>query len=132
MIPTHRVPTHPGRILLEEFLVPMAISQTQLAAHLRVPMQRLNELINGKRGVTPDTAWLLAAAFSTSPDFWMNLQAQHDLAKHRPTRALAGIRARSGARPHATARRTAARPGVRAPAKHPRVARRLAAARRAG
>jgi len=52
----------------------------------------ISELVNGKRGITPETAWLLAAAFKTSPDFWMNLQMQHDLAKNRPTSMLAAIR----------------------------------------
>lgn len=84
MIPKNRVPTHPGEILLEEFLQPREIAQTALAAHLRVPVQRINELINGKRGITPETAWMLAGALDTSPEFWMNLQAQFDLAKHRP------------------------------------------------
>ena len=94
MLPKHRIPTHPGLILLEEFLEPMEIAQTELAAHLKVPVQRVNELINGKRGVTPETAWLLAAAFGTTPDFWMSLQTQHDLAKNRPTSMLAQIRAK--------------------------------------
>jgi len=58
-------------------------------------VQRINELVNGKRGVTPETAWLLAAAFKTSPDFWMNLQAQHDLARNRPTNMLQAIRSLS-------------------------------------
>jgi antitoxin HigA-1 len=87
--------------------MPMEIPQTRLAAHLKVPVQRINELINGKRGVTPDTAWLLAAAFKTSPDFWMNLQTQHDLARNRPTSMLEAIRgpshdARRGRRPAAS------------------------------
>lgn len=69
----------------------MNIPQTRLAEHLKVPVQRINELVNGKRGVTPETAWFLAAAFKTTPDFWMNLQTQHDLAKNRPTKALAAI-----------------------------------------
>jgi len=92
MIPKKRIPTHPGQVLLEDFLIPMEIPQTQLADHLKVPLQRINELVNGKRGVTPETAWLLAAAFKTSPDFWMNLQAQHDLARNRPTSMLDAIR----------------------------------------
>ena len=58
MIPTHRIPTHPGEILLAEFLEPMGITQVALAAHVEVPTQRINELVRGKRGVTPDTAWL--------------------------------------------------------------------------
>jgi len=56
-------------------------------------MQQLSELANGTPGVTPETAWLLAAALKTSAEFWMNLQAQHDLAKHRPTSMVAAIRA---------------------------------------
>jgi addiction module HigA family antidote len=92
MIPKNRIPTHPGQILLEGFLRPMDISQTRLAEHLKIPVQRVNELINGKRGITSDTAWLLAGAFKTTPEFWMNLQAQHDLAKHRPTKIVQGIR----------------------------------------
>jgi len=84
MIPSHRTPTHPGEILLEEFLVPLGISQVQLAAHIGVPTQRVNELVRGKRGVTPDTAWLLSKAFSTSPEFWLNLQSIYDLSKTRP------------------------------------------------
>lgn len=83
-----RIPLHPGEVLLQEFLNPMELPQTVLAAHLRVPRQRINELINGKRGITPDTAWLLAGAFNTSPQFWMNLQAQHDLAKSRPKKRV--------------------------------------------
>lgn len=92
MIPKNRIPTHPGEILLEEFLAPREIAQTVLAAHLKVPVQRINELINGKRGITPETAWLLSKALDTSPEFWMSLQAQHDLAKHRPEEALGAIR----------------------------------------
>jgi addiction module HigA family antidote len=95
MIPKKRIPTHPGQILLEEFLTPMDIPQTRLAEHLKIPVQRINELVNGKRGITPETAWLLAAAFKTSPDFWMNLQTQHDLAKNRPTNAIEAILQRS-------------------------------------
>ncbi len=92
MIPENRVPTHPGEILLEEFLVPLGLTQVALAAHLRVPVQRVNELVRGKRGVTPDTAWLLAQALNTTPEFWMNLQAAHDLARNRPARTVAPLR----------------------------------------
>jgi addiction module HigA family antidote len=70
----------------------MGLSQVALAKHLGVPVQRINELAKGKRGVTPETAWLLAAAFGTSPDFWLQLQAQHDLAKTRPKRTPARIK----------------------------------------
>jgi antitoxin HigA-1 len=93
VIPKNRIPTHPGEILLEEFLNPMKLPQTMLAAHLRVPVQRINELVKGKRGITPATAWLLAGAFKTSPQFWMNLQAQHDLAISRPDKKMTAITA---------------------------------------
>jgi len=79
MLPKNRTVTHPGEILLHEFLNPMGQTQKGLAMHLGVPIQRINELVRGKRGVTPDTAWLLSAAFGTSPEFWMNLQSYYDL-----------------------------------------------------
>jgi addiction module HigA family antidote len=79
MIPKNRPPTPPGEILLEEFLKPMEMTQTALAERMNVPLQRVNTLINGKRAVTADTALLLSEIFGTSPEFWMNLQAQCDL-----------------------------------------------------
>ena len=78
-IPTHRTPTHPGEMLLEEFLKPMGLTQQQLADGIHVPYQRVNELVNGKRGMTPSTALRLAKFFGTSPDFWMNLQMRWDI-----------------------------------------------------
>ena len=93
MLPKNRIPTHPGEILLEEFLKPLGVSQVALAQHLDIPVQRINELVRGKRGVTPETAWLLAGALGTTPEFWINLQTNHDLARNRPTnkiRQLAG------------------------------------------
>ena len=78
-IPTHRAPTHPGEILLEEFLTPMGLTQRELADGIRVPYQRVNELVNGRRGVTPQTALRLAKFFGTSPDLWMNFQLRWDL-----------------------------------------------------
>ncbi len=78
-VPTHRRPTHPGEILLEEFLQPMCITQRELADAIHVPYQRINEIINGHRGITPSTALRLAKFFGTSPDFWMNLQLRWDL-----------------------------------------------------
>lgn len=84
MLPKDRTPSHPGRILRDEFLIPKKITQTKLAKAIKVSVQRINELVNGKRGITPDTAWLLAGALNTSPQFWMNLQSQHDLWKARP------------------------------------------------
>ncbi len=85
MIPTHRTATHPGVILLKEFLEPMGLTQKALANHVGIPVQRVNEIIRGKRGISPDTAWLLSEAFNTSPEFWLNLQTTHDLSAHRPT-----------------------------------------------
>jgi len=79
MIPTNRQPTHPGEVLLQEFLVPMGIAQVKLAQDLNIPFQRVNTLINGKRGVTAETALLLADYLKTTPEFWMSLQASFDL-----------------------------------------------------
>ena len=84
MIPENRIPTHPGEILLEEFLKPLDLTQVALAKHLGIPTQRVNEIVRGKRGITPDTAWLLSQAFGTTPQFWLNLQMQHELALNRP------------------------------------------------
>ena len=84
MIPTFRVPSHPGEVLLEDFLQPLGITQVAFAAHIGVPVQRVNEVVRGKRGVSPESAWLFAQALGTSPEFWMNLQANHDLAASRP------------------------------------------------
>ena len=92
MIPKHRVPTHPGEVLLEEFLRPLAISQVRFARHLGIPLQRVNEIVRGKRGITPETAWLLAQALGTTPEFWVHLQTGRDLAASRPTRRLAAMR----------------------------------------
>jgi len=92
MQPSHRVPTHPGEILREEFLSPLGLTQVALASHLGIPLQRVNELIRGKRGVTPETAWLLSQAFGTTPEFWLNLQASYDLAVSRPSRRVQRLR----------------------------------------
>lgn len=78
-VPTHRPPTHPGEMLLEEFLNPMGITQKELADKIHVPYQRVNEIINGRRGITPSTALRLAKFFNMSADFWMNLQLRWDL-----------------------------------------------------
>ncbi len=80
-IPTHREPTHPGEMLLEEFLIPMGITQRELANEIHVPYQRINEIINKRRGVTPSTALRLAKFFGVSEDFWMNLQLRWDIYK---------------------------------------------------
>ena len=95
MIPENRIPTHPGVILRQEFLEPLGISQVAFAAHLGVPVQRINELIRGKRGVTPETAWLLSQALNTTPEFWINLQGAHDLAKSRPQKPVEKMAAAS-------------------------------------
>ncbi|BAJ65091.1 MULTISPECIES: HigA family addiction module antitoxin [Anaerolinea] len=72
-------PIHPGEILLEEFLKPLGISQNALARALRVPPDRINAIVQGKRSITADTALRLARAFGTTPQFWLNLQARYDL-----------------------------------------------------
>jgi addiction module HigA family antidote len=79
MIPKHRKPTHPGEILLQEFLEPMGVSQVELAHRMGVPVQRVNTLVNGKRDMTAETAILLSRALKTTPEFWMNLQDARDL-----------------------------------------------------
>ena len=78
-IPTNRPPTTPGEMLREEFLEPMGLTQQQLANDIGVSYQRVNELINNKRGITPSTALRLGKYFGTSPDFWLNLQRANDL-----------------------------------------------------
>ncbi len=88
MLPKNRIPTHPGEILKQEFLKPLGLTQVALAEHLGVPVQRINELVRSKRGVTPETAWLLAGAFGTTPEFWLTLQSNHDLVRARPTRPI--------------------------------------------
>jgi addiction module HigA family antidote len=92
MIPVKRIPTHPGEILEEEFLKPLGISQVAFAAHLGVPVQRINELVRGKRGITPETAWLLSQALNTTPEFWLNLQMTFDLVQNRPRREIQALR----------------------------------------
>ena len=93
MLPKHRISTHPGEILLEEFLKPMGITQSDFAKHIGVPFQRLNEITTGKRGISPETAWLFSQALGTTPELWTSLQAAHDLTKHRLTRRVRPIRA---------------------------------------
>ena len=85
-IPTHRAPTHPGEILLTEFLEPMGLTQVELADRIGVPFQRVNMIVKGKRAVTADTALRLSRLFDTSVDFWMNLQLACDVyaAAHAP------------------------------------------------
>ena len=78
-IPAHREPTHPGEILLEEFLIPMGITQRELSKAIHVPYQRVNEIVNKRRGISPSTSLRLAKFFGTSEDFWVNLQLKWDL-----------------------------------------------------
>lgn len=79
MLPKNRPPTHPGEILLEEFLGPRGMTEVALSEKLEIPIQRLSSIINGKRSVTPETAVLLGRFFGTTADFWMNLQTKYDL-----------------------------------------------------
>lgn len=72
-------PIHPGEVLLEEFLKPLELSQNRLALDIRVPARRINEIVQGKRRITPDTALRLARYFNTSPQFWLGLQMDYDL-----------------------------------------------------
>jgi addiction module HigA family antidote len=90
MTPKNRPPTPPGEILLEEFLKPLGMTQVALAEKMSVPIQRVNTLVNGKRGVTAETAILLADALGTTPEFWMNLQVAFDLWHARRAMKKAG------------------------------------------
>jgi antitoxin HigA-1 len=92
-------PVHPGEILLEEFLTPLAVSQYQLAKAVGVPARRINEIVHGQRRITADTALRLSRYFGTSERFWLNLQARYDLEieKDRLGGALDDIRPLSAA-----------------------------------
>ena len=92
MLPRIRIPTHPGEILREEYLKPLGITQVAFASHIGVPLQRINEIIRGRRGVTPETAWLLSQALGTTPELWLNLQRNHDLALKRPEKKIQRLR----------------------------------------
>ena len=86
-VPTHREPTHPGEMLLEEFLIPMGLTQRELAKEIHVPYQRINEIVNKRRGMTPSTALRLGKFFRVSEGFWMSLQLRWDLYKARQMEA---------------------------------------------
>lgn len=105
MLPHHRVSTHPGQILLKEFLEPLRLTQVKLAKAINIPVNRVNELIRGKRGITPETALLLAEYFNNSAEFWMNLQTAHDLTRVRAEQRKQPV-STSGSRPR-SARRSA-------------------------
>lgn len=93
-VPTDRQPTQPGEMLLHEFLQPLGLTQRDLATSIQVPYQRVNELVRGKRGMTPSTALRLSRFLGTSPDFWMNLQLRWDLyhAQQAEAEEIASIR----------------------------------------
>jgi antitoxin HigA-1 len=92
-VPTHRAPTHPGEMLLEEFLKPLGMTQQALAREIKVPYQRVNELVNQRRGITPGTALRLSRLFGTTPDYWLSLQLRWDLyfAQSKEAKILKGI-----------------------------------------
>jgi addiction module HigA family antidote len=102
VLPNFRIATHPGTILQEDFLEPAGLTQAELARALHIPLNRVNELIRGKRGVTPQSALLLADYFGNSAEFWMNLQTACDLSRARaemrkkPGRVAARAKGRTG------------------------------------
>ena len=79
MLPTHRPPTHPGEMLLKEFLEPLGVSQVEAARRMSIPFQRLNAIVRGRRGVSPDTALLFEALTQWDAEIWLTLQAKWDL-----------------------------------------------------
>jgi addiction module HigA family antidote len=78
-LPKHRRPTHPGEVFLEDFLAPLGITQKEAAERLHISYPRMNEIVRGRRAVTPDTALRLARFTGTEPEFWLNLQQRVDL-----------------------------------------------------
>lgn len=84
IILSNRTATHPSVILLKKFLEPLEITQKGLASHLNIPVQCINEIVRGKRSITPDTAQLFSEAFNTSLEFWLNLQSTYDRSAHKP------------------------------------------------
>lgn len=100
MLPTHRAPSHPGEVLAAEFLAPLGMTQQDLARGMGVPFQRVNLIVNEKRGITAETALLLARELETTPLFWLNLQVAWDLweAQHSSRLVRRAPTARRGAR----------------------------------
>ena len=86
-------PPHPGEVLLEEFLKPMGVSQNAFARHLKVPFRRINEIVNAKRAISPETAQLFAMALGTSVELWVGLQSQYDIARHPVKRTVPRLQA---------------------------------------
>jgi len=97
-IPRNRISTHPGEMLLKEFLVPLGLTQQELARGIKVSFQRVNQIVSGKRGITPSTALRLGKYFDMSPGFWLNLQMKCDLqsAEQSERDVLRTIHPRSG------------------------------------
>ena len=93
MLPENRIPTHPGEILLEEFLKPLGVPQSAFAKHIGVSIQTVHEIVRGKRGITPETAWLFSQSLGTTPEFWGNLQTAYDLVKNRPQKQVEALQA---------------------------------------
>jgi addiction module HigA family antidote len=91
-IPAHGPPTHPGKMLVEEFLKPLGMSQVELAERIGVSFPRVNELVHAKRGMTPDTALRLERLFGMEAQFWLNLQLAWDLYHAARSPAARGIR----------------------------------------
>ncbi|MBZ5571087.1 MAG: HigA family addiction module antidote protein [Acidobacteriia bacterium] len=89
-LPKGRIATHPGEVLLEEYIKPLGLTQATLAKELGISTNRLNELVREKRGITADTALRLARRFKTSPELWMNLQSAYELTAARASMAVAG------------------------------------------
>jgi addiction module HigA family antidote len=90
-MPKHRPPTHPGEMLAEEFLLPLGLTQVELARRIGVPFQRINQIINRRRALSPDTALRLAQLLGTSPGFWLSLQQRWDLYQAIQSRAARSI-----------------------------------------
>ncbi len=93
MIPEDRIPTHPGEVLQEEFLAQLHLTQQAFARHVGVSARSISGIIHARRKVTPDMAWRFAQAFGTTPEFWMNLQNNYDLARCRPKKQVRKLQA---------------------------------------
>jgi addiction module HigA family antidote len=85
MLSRYKTPTHPGEVLSEEFLKPLGVSRNAFASHLGWPPAKVNEIIHGRRGITPEAALSLADVLKTTPDLWLNLQRNYDLSKAMKT-----------------------------------------------
>ncbi len=88
MLPENRISTHPGEILKDDFLEPLGITQVAFAQHVGIPIQRVNEIIRSRWGISTETAWLFSQALDTTSQFWMNLQDAYDLTSKRPKRMV--------------------------------------------